>query len=167
MIPVIILALVACSFLLFLLFQVWSRYVDYGEGQAPQLTPVDLDAFENLTDPEEEGYLRVQLRPAEFRKAQRSRLRAAKLYVATLSKNAGTMVTVGQSVRRHPDQKIAASGQELVQRAIQLKLWCMMSSVRLNAAYIFPGLLSPSNAISSRYLAVKYMAASLAGKLAA
>lgn len=167
MIPLIILALVAFSFFLFLLLQVWSRYAHSGEGQAAQLTPVDLDAFENLTDPEEEGYLRVQLPPAEFRKAQRLRLRAAKLYVKTLSKNAGTMITVGQSVRRHPDPKFAASGQELVQRAIQLKAWCMMASVRLNAAYLFPGLLSPSNAISGRYLAVKYIAASLAGKLAA
>ncbi|MFZ0480779.1 MAG: hypothetical protein WAL71_16685 [Terriglobales bacterium] len=168
MIPLIILALAAFLFLLFLLFQVWSRYSYPGEGTpGPQLTTIDLDAFENLTDPEEEGYLRLQLSPAAFRKAQRLRIRAAKLYVATLSRNAGMMVAVGQSVRRHPEAEIAASGQELMQRAIQLKVWCMLSSVRLNVAFLFPGLLSPSNAIASRYLTVKYMAASLSSKLAA
>ncbi|MGA9528785.1 MAG: hypothetical protein WBS24_11775 [Terriglobales bacterium] len=168
MIPLIILVVAACLFLLFLLLQVRARYSHAGKWtHAPQLAPVDLDAFENLTDPEEENYLRLQLPPAEFRKAQRLRIRAARLYVAALSKNAGTMVTVGQAVRRHPEAKIAASGQQLVQRAIQLKIWCMMSSVRLSAAYLFPGRLSPSNAIASRYLTVKYMAVSLAENLAA
>jgi len=163
--PLIILGLVAGVFLLFLILQVWWRYSRRNELEA--LAPVDLEAFENLTDPEEEAYLRLNLSPAEFRSVQRLRIRVAKMYVAAMSKNASTMAFVGQSARAHSDPEIAATGQNLVQQAIRLKVWCVLSATRLNAALAFPTVLSPSSAIASRYLAVKYMAASLPGKLAA
>jgi len=166
--PLIILASVAGVFLLFLILQVWSRYSRPNElAKAARLIPVNLDAFENLTDPEEEAYLRLNLPPAEFRSVQRLRIRVAKMYVAAMSKNASTMAFVGQSARAHSDPEIAAAGQNLVQQAIRLKVWCVLSATRLNAGLAFPGVLSPSNAIASRYLAVKYLAASLPGKLAA
>lgn len=164
MTPLIILGLVASVFLLFLILQLWRRYSQRNELA---LTPVDLDAFENLTDPEEEAFLRHNLSPAEFRSVQRLRIRVAKMYVAAMSKNASTMASVGQSARNHSDPQVAASGQNLVQQAIRLKVWCVLSATRLNAGLAFPTVLSPSNAIASRYLAVKYMAASLPGKSAA
>ena len=168
MTPLIILASVAAVFVLFLILQVWWRYSRPDEpGVAGQLTPVDLDAFANLTDPEEEHYLRLNLSPAEFRSVQRLRIRVAKMYVAAMSKNASTMAFAGQSARYHSDPEIAASGQNLVQQAIRLKMWCVLSAARLDAALAFPAVLSPSNTIAGRYLAVKYMAASLPGKAAA
>jgi hypothetical protein len=166
--PLIILASVAGVFLLFLILQVWWRYARRNELAQPRpLTLVDLEAFENLTDPEEEAYLRHNLSPAEFRSVQRLRIRVAKMYVAAMSKNASTMASVGQFARYHSDPQVAASGQNLVQQAIRLKVWCVLSATRLNAALAFPTVLSPSSAIASRYLAVKYMAASLPGKSAA
>ncbi len=168
MTPLLILVSVAGIFLLFLILQVWWRYSRRNElAQAVQLTQVDLDAFENLTDPEEETYLRHSLSPAEFRSVQRLRIRVAKMYVAAMSKNASTLASVGQSARNHSDPQVAASGQNLVQQAIRLKVWCVLSATRLNAGLAFPTVLSPSSAIASRYLAVKYMAASLPGKSAA
>lgn len=146
------------------MLQLWRRY---SQRNPLALTPVDLDAFENLTDPEEEAFLRHNLSPAEFRSVQRLRIRVAKMYVAAMSKNASTMASVGQSARNHSDPQVAASGQNLVQQAIRLKVWCVLSATRLNAGLAFPTVLSPSNAIASRYLAVKYMAASLPGKSAA
>src|ERR1035438_2128544 len=78
MIPLILLAAAAIVFLLFLSSQVWRRYSPKGEAShAGQLIPVDLEAFENLTDPEEEQFLRVNLSPAEFRGVQRARARPA------------------------------------------------------------------------------------------
>lgn len=167
MTPLIILGLVASVFLLFLILQVWWRSRGNELALAAQLTPVDLEAFENLTDPEEESYLRHNLSPAEFRSVQRIRIRVAKMYIAAISKNASALAFVGQSARAHSDPEIAATGQNLVQQAIRLKVWCVLSATRLNAALAFPTVLSPSSAIASRYLAVKYMAASLPGKSAA
>jgi hypothetical protein len=164
MIPLIILAIFTLVLIGFLVFQVRSRYS--APSRTPgssQLLPVDLEAFDNLTDPEEEQFLRSNLSPPQFRSVQRSRIRAARAYVAILSKNVGVLVSVGQSARYHPDPQIAASGQDLMQRAISLKMWCLLSLLRMNAAFLFPALLSPSN----QYLMVTYMATNLPDKIAA
>jgi hypothetical protein len=166
-ISLIILGCGAVLFLVFLASQVWRHSRSSELAQATQLTPVDLDAFENLTDPAEEEYLRSNLTPAEFRSVQRLRIRAAKLYIAAFSQNASILVGIGQSARSHSNPEIAAGGQELFQRALRIKMWCMVSTVRLNGALAFPGLLSPPRAIASRYMAARSMAASIYGKSAA
>jgi hypothetical protein len=168
MIPLIILATVAVVFLLFVIFQVWRRYPSKGEpSHSAELIPVDLDAFENLTDPEEEQFLRANLSPAEFRGVQRSRIRAAKMYVTALSQNVGVLVAVGQSALSHADPGIKASGQQIFQQAIRLKVWCLLSLLRLNGAMIVPTILSPSRRIADQYLVVTSMAANLPRKVAA
>ncbi|MFZ0802262.1 MAG: hypothetical protein WAN70_08850, partial [Terriglobales bacterium] len=52
-----------------------------GMPQVEDIRSVDLRAFRNLTDPEEEEYLRLNLPPADFRRIQRERLRAAVEYI--------------------------------------------------------------------------------------
>ena len=166
MIPLILPAALAIVYFVFLILQVLRHYSPKGgASHAGQLIPVDLDAFENLTDPEEEQFLRVNLSPAEFRGVQRSRIRAAKMYVTALSQNVGVLVAVGQSARSHADPEIAASGQEILQRAIRLKGWCLLSLLRLNAAMVFPTILSPSGRIADQYLLVTCMAANLPRKV--
>jgi hypothetical protein len=164
-IPLTILTFVALAFLVFLGSQVWTHYTARGgAAQAKQLTPVDLDAFENLIDPEEEQFLKVNLMPAEFRGVQRARIRAARMYVAALSENAGVLVAVGQSARSHPNPEIAATGLEIIQRSLRLKVWCLLAMFRLSAAVVFPTILSPSSRITNQYLLVTYMAANLSRK---
>jgi hypothetical protein len=164
MASIIVLALVAALFVLFLALQfVWRHPRKDERESSHSLIEVDLDAFENLTDPEEEKYLKINLTPAEFRRVQRSRIRAAKAYVQALSQNASALVAVGQSARHNPDKRIAASAQQLVQRAVQLKMRCLASALRLNAALVFPGFLSPSSSVAGRYLAAKHVAATLNG----
>ena len=161
---------IAAVLLLFLASQVWGRYARRGDAlqtETSQLTPVDLEAFENLTDPDEEQYLRKNLSSAEFRRVQRSRLRAAKMYVAALSQNAAVLVAVGQSARAHADPEVAAAGQEIMQRAIRLKIWCLLSLMRMDAAFVFPAHLSPSSRVAGQYMLVKYMAANLPDRAAA
>ena len=170
MIPLIILGFISVVLVLFLASQVWLRYSHRGDAiqrHSPELTPVDLEAFENLTDPEEEQFLRSNLSPGEFRGVQRLRIRAAKLYVAALSQNAGVLVAVGQFARLNSDPEVAATGQELVQKAIRLKVWCLFSLMRMEVAFFFPVLLSPSNKLANQYMLVSYMAANLPGRVAA
>ena len=167
---IFIVAFIAVVLLLFLASQVWGRFSHRGDAlhtYTGQLTPVDLEAFENLADPEEEQFLRNNLSPADFRRVQRTRLRAAKLYVAVLSRNAAVLVSVGQSARSNADPNIAATGQEIVQRAIRLKIWCLVSLLRIDAAFLCPAYLSPSSRIANQYMQVTYMAASLPGRAAA
>lgn len=164
-IPIIALAAVAVVFLLFLSYQVWWQSGNAGEIE--NLSPVDLEAFRNLTDLEEVRFLRVNLSPKEFRTIQRFRLRAAAMYISEISRNAGRLVVIGRSVSSHSDPEIAAAGLDVVHRALQLKLWCSWSLLKLNATIICPTLLSPSSSIADRYLDVTSLTTSLPKKLAA
>jgi hypothetical protein len=163
----IVLAVFAVLFSLFLGSQLWSRRAHAIEKRTAKLTPVDLEAFENLTDPDEEQFLRTKLLPAQFRRVQRLRIRAAKLYVAALSQNAGVLIAAGQAARLNAEPEIAAVGQELIQRALRLKFFCLFSLLRMEAALVFPILLSPSQGLARQYMVVTYMAANLPGRAAA
>jgi len=167
---VITLSVVALLFSAFLVSQIWTRYARRGDlvsAQRGQLVPVDLEAFENLTEPSEEEFLRTNLLPAEFRRVQRLRIRAAKLYIAALSQNAGVLVAVGQAARLNAEPEIAAVGQELIQRALRLKFFCLFSLLRMEAALVFPVLISPSQKLAHQYTVVSYMAANLSGRATA
>lgn len=159
MIPIIALTLLAVGFLLFLIQQVRGRYVppiDPGPGEV--LPEVDLQAFRNLTDPAEEMFLRQNLSSRDFRRIQRVRLRAATLYVSALSHNVGALVQVGQRARIHPDPRIAASGQEIMQYALRLKTRCLATQWKLSIAILCPTLLSPSGSLADRYAQVADLA---------
>ena len=165
MIPVIALAIAAVAFLLFLAYQVWWQSGKAGEIE--NLLPLDLEAFRNLTDPEEVRFLRVNLSPKEFRRIQRMRLRAAAVYLSVISHNAGRLVVMGRSVSADPDAETAAAGLDVVHRAFQLKLWCSLSLLKLSVTMICPTILSPSSRIADRYLDVSSLTAALPRKLAA
>jgi hypothetical protein len=165
----IVLAVFAALFLLFLASQLWALFSPGRaiQGDRAELTPVDLEAFENLTDPEEEQFLRTNLTAREFRRVQRLRIRAAKLYIAALSQNASVLVVVGQAASLNADPGIAATGQDLTQRALRLQFFCFFSRLRMDAAIAFPVLLSPSQKLAHQYMLASYMAANLPGRAVA
>jgi hypothetical protein len=166
-ISIIALTLLALAFLLFLILQVRGRYFSPTDPDPTGLPVVDLEAFRNLTDPEEEAFLRRHLSPKEFRRVQRIRLRAAILYVSALSKSVGALVEVGQKARLHPTPSVAASGQEILQHALRLKVGCLATQWKLNVAIICPTLLSPSGTLADRYVRVTGLAEALPIELAA
>jgi hypothetical protein len=101
--------------------------------------PVDLEAFRNLTDPEEERYLKEQLAPAEFRALQRERLRAALQYVRRASRNASILLRVGESARGSADPQVARAAGELVDGAVQLRMYALLAQGLLHARILVPG----------------------------
>jgi hypothetical protein len=161
----ILLACAVCAFLLFLVLQAW-QYSRPGQVTR-QLTPVDLEAFRALTDPEEGRFLEVNLSRAEFRVAQRLRIRAVKAYISTFSDNASALIAAGQAARDNSDEQVAGRAREIIQRAIRVKIWCLLTTIRLNTALVFPGLFSPSSGIADPYGAVASLATKLPGRAAA
>ncbi|HEV2730815.1 MAG TPA: hypothetical protein VGV15_12355 [Terriglobales bacterium] len=159
LIPAIALAVVAIAFLLVLAYLVWWHSGHAGENA--MLLPVDLEAFRNLTDADEDRFLRSNLSPKEFRRIQRQRLRAAAAYISVISENASTLVVIGRSAGGHPDAETAARGLDVVHRGVKLKFWCSLAFLKLNITMIFPTLLSPSTRIADRYLDVSSLTASL------
>ncbi|HKN35514.1 MAG TPA: hypothetical protein VJX16_19910 [Terriglobales bacterium] len=116
-----------------------------------QVRPVDLAAFRNLVDPDEESYLREHLPRGEFRAIRRERLRAGIDYVQCVVANAVLLLRVGEAARRSQDPEVAAAGQELVNSALRLRIYALLAQGKLYARILIPGLrISPAR-ISDSY----------------
>ncbi|HTR65272.1 MAG TPA: hypothetical protein VMH85_05845 [Terriglobales bacterium] len=109
-----------------------------GQASLAQVHPVDIQAFRNLTDPAEEEFLRQNLPPAEFKKVQRERLRAAVDYISCAAANAAILVRVGESARRSPVPEVAEAGEKLVDSAIRLRIYAFQALAKLYVAILFP-----------------------------
>jgi hypothetical protein len=116
-----------------------------------QLKSVDLESFRNLTDPTEEQYLRDRLPPAEFRMIQRERLRAAIEYVGGVSHNAGILLNLGQIARQNRDPLIADAGRDLVDEALRLRLYSILTISKLWVRFLFPDTGFQPSPIVDRY----------------
>jgi hypothetical protein len=101
---------------------------------------LDMEAFRNLVDPAEEEFLRTSLPAHEFRRIKRERAHAALAYVRALSDASLQFARFGDAARRSPDSLIAASGKQIANSAIYLRLRAMDASLQLTLAATFPDL---------------------------
>jgi hypothetical protein len=101
---------------------------------------LDIEAFRNLMDPEEEAFLRDSLPPKEFRRIKRERAWAALAYVKALSHASLQVARFGDFAQRSPDPAIAASGKQIANSATYLRLRALDASVQLTLSAAFPGL---------------------------
>ncbi len=104
-----------------------------------QLRSVDLRAFRNLMDPDEEEYLRQHLPAAEFRRIQRKRLRAAVEYIQCAAFNAAVLMNFAEAARQSPDPAVARAAVKLTDNAIRLRSYAFRAIPKLYLAMIFPG----------------------------
>jgi len=104
-----------------------------------QLQPIDLDAFRNLIDPDEEQFLRANLPGPEFRAVQRERMRAAVEYVGGVSRNASILLRLGMDARRSAEPRVAEAGRHLVDNALRLRLYSLLAAGKLYSRIVLPG----------------------------
>jgi hypothetical protein len=153
MITVIALIIVACL-LPVLFFQITRGRFSAQLAPAElvnRLRSVDVEAFCNLVDPDEEEFLRSSLPPSLFRSVQRERLLAATEYVSAVSHNAAILSRIGEASRHHADPEVIRAGQELANNAVRLRLHCTLVLLRLWTAIVLPGVgLSPVS-LAERY----------------
>jgi hypothetical protein len=112
---------------------------DLGQALAA-IQALDIEAFRNLMDPEEEAFLRAQLPVQEFRALRRERVHVALAYVNELSRVALQFARFGDASKRSSDPSIAASGRQIANDAISLRMLALNARVRLTLAGVFPGL---------------------------
>jgi len=153
MITTVILVLAALATLFVLLRLARSRALAVRWLQEPgtHLRSVDLEAFRNLIDPSEEQFLRAHLPPAEFRSIQRQRVRAAVEYVSAVAHNAKVLLRLGQAARLSSDPSLAASGESLVETALQLRFTAFRSLALLYLRIILPGGHVSLSGVAERY----------------
>jgi len=164
MILFISLIFVALAVLLLLLYLEGGHdsAVNRLEDLAGRTRPVDLEAFRNLVDAEEEDFLRLSLLPKEFRAVQRDRMRAALGYIQNTAHNAAFLLRVGEAAARNPDPRIALAGRRLTDKALRLRAYALLSAAKLYVRIMFP-----DTRLSYGQLADNYQSLSaLAGQLA-
>ena len=116
-----------------------------------KIRPVDILAFRNLVDPDEESYLRERLPDKEFRAVQRERMQAAIEYVQCVTSNAALLLRVGEAARESADPEVAHAGRELVDSALRLRILALSAGMRLRARLVMPGLQVSPVAVSNSY----------------
>ncbi len=100
---------------------------------------LDIEAFRNLVDPEEEVFLRANLPAREFRRIKRERVQAALAYLKALSQVSLQFARFGDVAQRSPDPAIAASGRRIANSATYLRLRTLDARLQLTLAAAFPG----------------------------
>lgn len=107
-------------------------------GLAAHIQPIDVEAFRNLADPEEDQYLRTRLPPAQFRQVRRQRLLAMAAYVNVVGRNAGVLARMGQAALASTDPRAVEAGQRLVGEAILLRRNAALSLAKIYVALAWP-----------------------------
>jgi hypothetical protein len=102
------------------------------------LRSLDIEAFRNLVDPEEDKFLRTMLAPKEFNKIRRARVQAALAYVKALSDASLQFARVGGVAQRSADPAIAASGRQIANSATSLRMRTLEASASLLVSAAFP-----------------------------
>ena len=144
----VLFVLFATGTLLLIFLAVWRR----GHSATSfQLRPVDLLAFRNLIDPDEEEYLRKSLSPLQFNALQRERMRAAAGYIMATIHNSGVLLQLGQAAALNPDPNVVASARQLVQMAARLRGYAALA-----LAKVYLRILVPSAPLSVERFAESY-----------
>jgi hypothetical protein len=121
------------------------------ENPADHMRSVDVEAFRNLVDPDEEEFLRTHLPPVEFRRIQRERLRAAIDYVSCAAQNASILLRLADAGRRSSDPATAEAAEKLVNNALRLRLYALHAIPRLYLGMVLPGARISPVRIAERY----------------
>jgi hypothetical protein len=101
---------------------------------------LDIDAFRNLVDPEEDAFLQSCLPADQFRTIKRERAWAALAYARALSHIALEFSRFGHALRHSPDPALAELGSEVASGAVHLRILALQATARLFIAAAFPKL---------------------------
>jgi len=121
------------------------------ENPAAHIRSVDIQAFQNLTSPEEEEFLRASLPPVEFHRIHRERQRAAIEYVSCAASNAAVLLRLAQAARQSGDPAAVQAAEKLIANAIRLRVYALQAVAQLYIGMFLPGTRISPMRIADRY----------------
>lgn len=152
MITVIILVGTGLAFILLLLAARGSSpSVTTPEEIQHLTTAVDLAAFRNLIDPEEEFFLRVHLCSGDYKRVKAARQRATLEYVKAIAHNAAVLVRLAENAGENAEPEVMRAARQLGNSAIQLRLVAIAAMLRLYACIFIPRLSFGRWPLADRY----------------
>jgi hypothetical protein len=106
---------------------------------AGQTCPIDLQAFENLTDPAQTEFLRRKLSRKAFISIQRQRNLAALDYVHRIMLNASILTQLGSAALSNPDPEVVQAAQAMVNSALRVRVLATLAFMKLYLESVLPG----------------------------
>ena len=114
------------------------------------IVAVDLEAFRNLIDVQQDRFIREHLPPREFRRVQRARYLAAAEYLRNVIANTSVMIRLGELAHASHEPAVEMQGTELAAAAAAARLYCLLSLFQAYVGVLFPaGAMSFGRAIES------------------
>ena len=120
-------------------------------NSAASIRPIDVEAFRNLINPDDDEYLRRRLPANQFRRVRRERLRAMAAYVHVAASNAGVLVRVGEAALASGDARVAGAAQQLVNDALLLRRNTTVALARIYVALAWPNSGLATERVVERY----------------
>jgi hypothetical protein len=136
-------AFLALGLLVYVALRSRARRVDL-EKAVEAFRSLDIEAFRNLVDSDEEAFLRNNLSPKKFREIKRQRAWAAFIYAREAGRAATALAKVGQAAQRSSEPEIAASGLQVAESAFRLRLQTIGACLHLLTEVVLPGVQSRS-----------------------
>jgi hypothetical protein len=116
----------------------WSRFPKRDvDDVIPFLYPVDITLAESLLDPAAEFQYRWKLTPRQFRTAQRKRMRLYLELTRRMAHNSKVLVEYADAERNNPDPDRRNVASLLQERAIEVRLYALLTSIRLRVWLFF------------------------------
>ncbi len=100
--------------------------------------PIDVEAFSNLIRTEDDDYLRDHLPFYAFARVRRSRCLAARDYVRVIRQNSAILIRLAQTARSSEDARVSAAAEQLLQLALQTRVYALAAEAQLLAASLMP-----------------------------
>jgi hypothetical protein len=144
---------ISAAVLILLWFAVRGRntQVPRLESAEQALVPVDIEAFRNLIDSQQDRFLRQHLPARDFRRVQRARYRAVTEYLWQVADNASVILRLGESARASHEAGVESQGSELATAAIAVRLYCLLALVQAYSGVLFPGVNVSVGAVADSY----------------
>ncbi len=110
----------------------WFRFPERtAQDVVDFLLPVDMEKVEALLDPVAEGTLRRQLDREEFRQLQRKRIHLYLSFVKRMAHNASVLIDWANREAEGNDEKMIQLAQELQQGAVEVRLYSLLTLLKL------------------------------------
>jgi hypothetical protein len=101
-------------------------------------THVDLDAFRNLLDLQNEDFFRARLDDDQFRFLQKQRDQVALVYLRSIATNASVVLQVSEPLRSSPSEATRLAAERAVAVALRLRINSLLAMIRLQFFLSFP-----------------------------
>lgn len=99
---------------------------------------IDLLAFQNLIDPDDQRFLRELLPSKKYRKIQRERISSCLRYVRCCGRNAAVLIRVGETASEDQNPEIQATAERIISEAIRMRIYAVVLVPKICIWWVFP-----------------------------